>query len=272
MKSLGMILRRLAAEPPFRLFVKQFLALLPCSVETRAKWDLSVRPHYLLGLLFAARQAQEQKITEISAIEFGVAGGSGLVALQNEADAVADTTGISIQVYGFDAGSGGLPTFCGDYRDHPDFWKPGDYPMDIGKLRAKLNPRTTLILGDIHQTVEKFREEFDPRPIGFISFDVDLYSSSVAALRVLEVCSILRRVAIYFDDIDLVFCHQWAGELLAIGEFNEKHSNLKIDRWRGLRTGRPFPELHILDKMFICHDLKSISKYELSREALRLPL
>ena len=179
---------------------------------------------------------------------------------------------VSIQVYGFDAGAGGLPTFCGDYRDHPDFWKPGDYPMDIGKLRAKLDPRTTLILGDICQTVEKFREEFDPRPIGFISLDVDLYSSSVSALRVLEVCSILHRVAIYFDDIDLVFCHQWAGELLAIREFNEKHSNLKIDRWRGLRTGRPFPELHILDKMFICHDLKSISKSELSREALRLPL
>jgi hypothetical protein len=272
MKSLSTILRRLAAEPPLRLFVKQTLSLFPCSIETRARWDLSARPHYLLGLLFAARQAQEQQIAKISAIEFGVAGGAGLATLQNEAEAVTGATGVSIQVYGFDAGPGGLPSFCGDYRDHPDFWKPGDYPMDVAQLRAKLNPRTSLILGDIGKTVEKFREDYDPSPIGFISVDVDLYSSSVAALRVLDLCSILRRVAIYFDDVDLVVCHQWAGELLAIAEFNANHPNLKIDRWRGLRNERPFPELHSLDKMFICHDLESISKCEVSREGLRLPL
>jgi hypothetical protein len=222
-------------------------------------------------LLFAARQAQEQQIMEISAIEFGVAGGAGLVTLQNEAEAVTDATGVSIHVYGFDAGPGGLPTFCGDYRDHPDIWKPGDYPMDVDQLRAKLSARTSLILGDISHTVEKFRNEYDPRPIGFISVDVDLYSSTVAALRVLDFCSVLRRVAIYFDDIDF-FCHRWAGELLAIAEFNESHPNLKIDRWRGLRTGRPFPEHQALDKMFICHDLQSISRCELSRQASRLPL
>ena len=99
--------------------------------------------------------------------------------------------------------------------------------------------------------------------------DVDLYSSTVAALRVLDLCPILRRVAIYLDDIELERCHRWAGELLAIDEFNEMHSDLKIDKWRGLRHQRPFPELPWIDQMFICHDLESISKTTLMRQSLQ---
>ncbi len=270
MKSPISMLRRLAAEPPFRLFVKHALALLPCSVETRARWDLSARPHYLVGTLFAAQRARVQGIREISVIEFGVAAGNGLLALQAEAEAVERATGVAIRVYGFDAGPGGLPTFCGDYRDHPDMWMPGDYPMDVDALRPKLAPRTTLILGDIRENIERFREEYDPSPIGFLSIDVNLYSSTAAALRALDLCPILRYVAIYCDDIDLLQCHRWAGELLAIEEFNQKHANLKIDRWAGLRNDRPFPERPWIDRMFICHDLVSISECVLNRQALHL--
>jgi hypothetical protein len=266
------MLHRVAAEQPFRLFVKHTLALLPCSVETRAKWDISARPHYLVGTLFAAERARAQGIFETSVIEFGVAGGNGLLTLQAEAEAVERATGVAIRVYGFDAGPGGLPNFCGDYRDHPDGWKPGDYPMDVDALRPKLAPRTTLILGDIRDTIERFHEDYSPGPIGFMSIDLDLYSSTVAALRVLDLCPILRHVAISCDDIDMMLCHRWAGELLAIDEFNQKHANLKIDRWRGLRNGRPFPEMGWIDTMFICHDLDSISRCALSREALSLPL
>ena len=263
------MLQRLAVEQPFRLFVKHILALLPCSIDTRAQWDLSARPHYLVGVLFAAREARSAGIPEISVIEFGVAGGSGLLALQSEAEAVERATGVSIRVYGFDAGPGGLPSFCGDYRDHPDLWKAGDYPMDVASLCAKLAPRTTLILGDIRETAETFRENYDPSPIAFMSIDVDLYSSTVAALSVLNHCPRLALV-LYFDDIDLSLCHRWAGELLAIDEFNEKHAGLKIDRWRGLRNGRPFPELPWITRMFLCHDLDSITKCTLSRQPLYL--
>jgi hypothetical protein len=269
-KSPISMLRRLSAEPPFRLFVKHTLALLPCSVETRARWDLSARPHYLVSTFFAARQARAEGIREISVIEFGVAGGSGLLTLQAEAEAIERATGVSIRVYGFDAGPGGLPGFCGDYRDHPDIWKPGDYPMDLDALEPKLGPRTTLILGDIREKIEHFSEEFDPSPIGFIAVDVDLYSSTAAALRVLDLCPILQHVAIYCDDIDLERCHRWAGELLAIDEFNQNHAQLKIDRWRGLRNNRPFPELPWIDRMFMCHDLRSISRCALNREVLHL--
>jgi hypothetical protein len=271
-KSPISMLHRLAAEQPFRLFAKHTLALLPCSVETRARWDLSARPHYLVGTIFGAELARAQRIPEISVIEFGVAGGNGLLTLQAEAEAVERATGVAIRVYGFDAGPGGLPSFCGDYRDHPDMWKPGDYPMDVDSLRAKLAPRTTLILGDIRDTIERFNEDYKPGPIGFMSIDLDLYSSTAAALRTLDLCPILQHVAIYCDDIDLPLCHRWAGELLAIDEFNQKHANLKIDRWRGLRIGRPFPDTPWIDRMFICHDLDSISNFALSRGALGLPL
>jgi len=262
-------LQRLAAEPPFRLFAKHVLAMLPCSITTRAKWDLSRRPEYLVGTLFAARQARVQKIPEISVIEFGVANGNGLLTLQSEAEAVERATGVSIRVYGFDAGPDGMPSLCGDYRDHPDLWKPGDYAMDVTALRAKLAPRTTLILGDIRETIDRFRDDHDPSPIGFMSIDLDLYSSTVAALRILDLCPILRHMSIYCDDIDLALCHRWAGELLALAEFNEQHTHLKIDRWRGLRTGRPFPELSWIDRMFMCHDLEAISNCELNRQCLK---
>jgi hypothetical protein len=263
---------RLMAEPPFRLFTKHTLALFPCSVRTRVRWDLSERPPYLTGTFFAARQARDQGISEISVIEFGVAGGHGLLVLQAEAEAVERATGVKIRVYGFDAGPDGMPSLCGDYRDLPDLFKPGDFPMDVDSLRARLAPRTTLVVGDIRENIERFRDEFDPSPIGFIAMDVDLYSSTVAALRVLDLCLILRHVAIYLDDIELEGSHRWAGELLAIDEFNETHTDLKIDKWRGLRYQRPFAELPWFDQMFICHDLESISKSTLTRERIKWDL
>jgi hypothetical protein len=83
----------------------------------------------------------------------------------------------------------------------------------------------------------------------------------------------LRRTPLYFDDIDLVFNHRFAGELLAIDEFNQNNSDVKIDRWRGIRKHRPFPEATWLDKMYIAHDLKAIDAVTLMRdprpEALR---
>jgi hypothetical protein len=272
MLSPNAFLRQLAAEPPFRMFSKRILSWLPCSVETRARWDLSPRPHYLVGLLFAAGRAGAEGVPAICAIEFGVAGGSGLMALQDEAESVERATGVAISVYGFDAGPEGMPGFCGDYRDHPDLWRPGDYPMDAEALREELKPRTTVVLGDIRETIQSFRQDFDPKPIGFMAIDVDLYSSSAAALTVLDLCPILRQVAIYCDDIDFELCHQWAGERLAIDEFNEKHPHKKIDRWHGLRYGRPFPERAWINRMFICHDLEAISQCTLDRRPRHLPL
>lgn len=260
------MLRRLAMEPPFRLLARQVLRFVSRNVRTRALWELSRRPAYLLGVLQAADQAKQQGIKEISAIEFGVAGGTGLVALQDEAEAVERETGVKIKVFGFDAGPSGLPTGTGDYRDHPDAWQPGDYPMDVAALKARLTERTTLILGDVAETVRSFSGP----PIGFVSFDLDLYSSTRDALKIFSHATILQHVALYFDDIEFFFNHEGAGEFLAIKEFNQHSLSIKIDRWYGVKQGRPFPERGFLDKMFVAHDLREQSV--MRRDVSILPL
>jgi hypothetical protein len=103
------------------------------------------------------------------------------MALQDEAESVERATGVAISVYGFDAGPEGMPGFCGDYRDHPDQRRPGECPMDAVALREELKPRTTVVLGDVRETIQSFRQDFDPKPIGFVAIDADLYSSSSAA-------------------------------------------------------------------------------------------
>lgn len=263
---------RLAMEPPFRIFVRAILKSFNPSVYTRALWELSSRPAYLLGLLTAAEQAKRQGVPEIAAIEFGVAGGDGLVALQSEAQAVEMETGINIKVYGFDMGANGLPDFIGDYRDHPDVWQPGDYPMDEALLRSRLSDRTTLIIGNVHDTVPNFFKEYNPPPIGFVSIDVDLYSSARDALEIFTFAQekMLWHAPVYFDDIEFVFNHRFAGELLAIDEFNEKNPKIKIDHWYGVAIGRPFPERSFLSKLYVAHSLTT-SRIQ-KRAASTLPL
>lgn len=268
------MLTRLAMEPPFRVLVRAILGRLRVPIETRATWELSSRPAYLVGVLAAARQARRQGVEAISVIEFGVAGGSGLVALQEDAEAVERETGVAIRVFGFDMGRAGLPDARGDYRDHPDAWQPGDFPMDEEALRARLAPRTTLVLGNVASTVPTFFAEHDPPPIGFVSVDVDLYSSSRDALGIflLPDTRMLWHVPLYFDDIEFVFNHRWAGELLAIDEFNEKSPRVKIDRWYGVKSGRPFPERDFLDKLYVAHDLEATANRIPGRDAVSLPL
>jgi hypothetical protein len=265
---------RLAKEPPFRVLTRALLKRLPVSVRTRALWELSPRPAYLAGLLAAADQARRQGVDQMSAVEFGVASGDGLVALQTEAEAIELETGIRVRVFGFDTGSQGLPSLIGDYRDHPDWWRPGDFPMDEVALRARLTGRTTLVLGNVKDTVPTFFERYRPPPIGFVSVDLDLYSSTKDALQIFSRSdrSMLWHVPVYFDDIEFLVNHKFAGELLAIDEFNRDTDSVKIDRWYGLREGRPFPERGFLDKFYVAHDLEAVSRVNVNREIRHLPL
>ncbi len=265
---------RVVKEPPLRLLAKAFCTIFPVSVPTRSLWDVSPRPHYLLGVLRAAEDARQFRVPEISVIEFGVAGGNGLLALQKEAGAVERATGVKIKVYGFDNGSAGLPNFIGDHRDHPDVWIPGDYSMNEAELRSRLEPRTTLILGNVRDTVPEFVA--DPRnpPVGFISIDLDLYSSTLDALRILSLPNkrMLNRVPLYFDDINMFISHGKAGELLAIADFNAGSPDVFIDKWMGIKMNRPFHETEYLNMMFVAHDLKAISGTRLDRLPVSHPL
>jgi hypothetical protein len=228
---------------------------------TRSRWDVSPRPQYLFGLLAGAQQALEQGVHRMTAMEFGVARGDGLVAMQYEAAAVAEKTGVKIDVVGFDTGGGLTPTLP-DHRDHVDIWAAGDYPMDVPLLKSRLLPSTSLVLGDIAETAPKWFDAEASSPIGFISVDVDLYSSTKSALSILVsgAARMLYHVPMYVDDIDMIQTHSRGGELLAIKEFNDENEDVFIDWWRGTKSFRPFPEAPYLERMFVAHDLASISK------------
>jgi hypothetical protein len=45
------ILKQIGKEPPFRLFVKLLVTMFVNSVRTKANWDVSPRPPYLVGVL-----------------------------------------------------------------------------------------------------------------------------------------------------------------------------------------------------------------------------
>lgn len=272
MGRVGRVLSRLAMEPPFRIFARALLQRLPVSVRTRALWDLSDRPAYLLGLLTAADQAHENGIDKICAIEFGVAGGSGLLALQKEAEAIEREIGVRIDVFGFDNGRG-LPELCGDYRDHPDQWRQGDYPLNESALRPHLRSRTKLIIGNIKDTLRNFVENIQDAPVGFVAFDLDLYTSTRDALELFAFPNknMLTQVPVYFDDIGFLCNHRFAGELLAIEEFN-RYETVKIDRWYGVKIGRPFPDRFFLERLYVIHDLYAITKKVPDRGTRDLPL
>jgi hypothetical protein len=146
--------------------------------------------------------------------------------------------------------------------------------MDEPLLRSKIGPRTTLVIGDVAETVRNFFD--DPRvpPVGFIAFDLDLYSSTGGALRILNIPGkkTLDHVPLYFDDTEHSVSHVYAGELLAIDEFNQSNTQVKIDRWRGLKNDRPFPKASFLQKMCMAHDLGAITSRVVERDALHRTL
>ncbi len=263
---------RLVKEPPCRLLAKHFFKSIRAAASTRAYWDASDRPAYLLGLDFAAYQARCEEKRAISVLEFGVAGGQSLVVMEREAAAVSRESGVAISVFGFDNASG-LPSLIGDHRDHPDIWQPGDYPMDEAALRARLDPATRLELGNVAETLPRFLDDESLPPIGFIAFDLDLYSSTSSALAILNSprTRALRRLPLVFDDDVHFWSNPLAGELLAISEFNSYSDRIKIFPWRGL-ADRPFPEAAYLEKMYMAHDLPAISQMTRDGPVARLDL
>jgi hypothetical protein len=198
-----------------------------------------VRPNYSWSLLHAARIARTLGYPRISALEFGVAGGNGLVALDVAAGEVEALLGVKVDVYGLDAG-GGIPA-PRDHRDAPYLIAPGDFPMDESRLRARLE-RAELILGLVEETLPAFLDR-SPAPIGFVSVDLDYYSSTVAALQLFDgpATAFLPRVMCYFDDVMGYPWGDFNGERLAIAEFNAQRRDRKISPVYGLRYFLPAP-------------------------------
>ena len=123
--------------------------------------------------------------------------------------------------------------------------------MDVPKLRARLKT-ARLLLGDVAETLPGFTEREKPPPIGFIVFDLDYYSSTVTALKILEADHryLLPRVACYLDD--MIGDIDWAYNDLT-GEFNEQHDDIKIAPVSGLRfSGSHIPQAWH-EQTFVAH-------------------
>jgi hypothetical protein len=178
----------------------------------------------------AAQIATRLGYKEISILEFGVAGGNGLIALEDIKGIIEDYLPIKIRIFGFDLGSG-LPKPV-DYRDLPYHWQGGFYEMDVERLRSRLKT-AELVLGPVAETVPAFLSRPPVNaPIGMISFDLDYYSSTVDAFKIfgIERSAILPRVMCYMDDVvGTTECYSdFTGERLAISEFNQKSTSQKI--------------------------------------------
>ena len=207
-------------------------------------------------LYYAAFQAKRLGYPAMTAVELGVAGGKGLLCMCEHANAIQKELGIEIIVIGFDTGSG-LPK-TSDPRDLTYYWNPGAFPMDHRALQAQLAGRAELIFGDVADTCPQWEPQPNA-PLGMIAFDLDMYSSTMAAFSLLEKENVLPRMWCYFDDVIDVpqsCLTDFLGEAAAIKEFN-RMPRREILR-DNLSHARVFPECPVEwwhSKIYIYHRL-----------------
>jgi len=243
------------------------------SFRAKVDWDLVLRPQHAYSILKCGDLAKRLGISSVTLVEFGVAAGAGLFNMRMIADRVTEVTGVEFEVVGFDTGQG-MPPPTG-YKDHPDLYQAGDFPMDVDALRRKLPPRTEIVVGEIRATIPEFLRRLSARaPIGFVSIDVDYYSSTVDSLRLFgaEPTLYLPRVLVYLDDLEDESHNSYCGELAAIHEFNSQNTMRKVDRNAFLRSYRLFRNARWIDHMFTLHVLDHPTRSCLSQGRERVIL
>jgi len=262
------ILRERLTEP-LHLNGLSLLVWAVGSYRAKIAFDLVVRQWNAYGILKAADQAKALGISRVSLVEFGVAAGAGLMNMAEIARRVTRVTGVQFQLYGFDTGAGLPPP--SDYRDHPDLYQQGECGMDVEALRNALPPNAQLVLGDLAHTVRPFIDALSPRePIGYVSVDVDYYSSTVSALRMLTASpeKYLPVTVMFFDDVNNERHTSACGELLAIDEFNRAHRLRQIEQHQFLENSRVFRRADWIKHIYYLHVLDHPHRSTRSREAL----
>jgi hypothetical protein len=244
-KSIRLTLARKIVQQLSLFSYRDRLAL--CAVE---------RPHYGHCIFEAARLAARLNYPKISVIEFGCGGGNGLVNAEMHISEISKIFPVEVQLYGFDTGEG-LPD-AKDYRDFPFYFKSGLYDMDLKNLKSKLT-KAKLVIGDVKDTCKTFFHDYDPAPIGCIFYDLDFYSSTSEALSLFDADAVhfLPRIFMYFDDIiggNTWVISEFAGELLAIEEFNRRHSFKKIAANRYMPVA--YPDQWWAHEMYVYHDFQ----------------
>lgn len=258
---------------PLHLNLVAFLVLIFGSYRLKIDFDLVIRQQHAYALLDIADQAKNLGHSKVSVFEFGVAAGAGLINLQEIAREVSKSTGIAFDIYGFDTGTG-MPA-PKSYKDHPELYQAGDFPMDFKKLTTLLHDNTKLVIGPIADSIKEFLDrDFSEAPIAFISIDVDYYSSTVDALNLLnhESKHMLPRVLIYLDDVEELNHNSWCGEQAAANEFTQNHPHRPIERHVFLRGFRIFKNARWIDHIYQCHVLDHIVRNQLDTSRERVVL
>ena len=169
------------------------------------------------------------------------------------ADNVHESTGVEFEILGFDR-EAGMPEPI-DYRDHSEKYFTGDFPLvDREELNKKMPSNCKLILGKISDSLVDI-EKSCTSPIGFVSVDVDYYSSTIDCLKIFNLPSnnYLPYVFTYFDDIYDIDDNKYCGELLAINEFNTLNENRKIAKATLLNQTRLFRRSPWTHQMYLTH-------------------
>ena len=278
-ESMSYLLKRLSEKNSWNKIFKQRLSeplhlnmiaifvLLFGSFRKKVAYDLVVRPQYAYGVLSAAEQAKERGLKKISVIEFGVANGGGLMNMIAVAEQVKKSTDIDILIYGFDTGEGMPPPV--DYRDHPEYYNTGDFPMNKALLEEKVNGKATLIYGPIKETLADFKNKLSAdAPIGFVSVDVDYYSSTKEVLELFtaEAHCFLPLTYVYFDDIFMPHHNEKCGELLAIKEFNASNTLRDLSYHPFFINQRIFKNANWVKQLYYFHVLDHDYRATLKRD------
>jgi hypothetical protein len=254
----SMLMRILSQRTPLRVVAarKAIQAFSLFSYEDRLKSCAVDRPHYGHCLYEAARLATRLDYPRVSAIEFGCGGGNGLLNAETHILELEKIFPVKFELYGFDTGEGLPPPK--DYRDFPHYFRSGNFKMDAEQVRSRLN-RAKLIIGNVKDTCGKFFAERKAAPVGCIFHDLDFYSSTKDAFALFEAghSHFLPRVFMYFDDINgdnTWLVNEFAGELLAIDEFNRDHRSQKIAVNRAMR--RMYSEHGWGNQIYVYHDFQ----------------
>lgn len=262
---LSKVLEKLALNPqPARILLLRAVTrrLRLGSFQFRQALGALRYPGYAYCMYQSALLARALGHDAISAIEFGVAGGNGLLAMEEHAQEIANITSVKVRLFGFDTGEG-LPA-PEDYRDLPYHWRQGSYRVERDKLLSCLSNTTTIHWGAVRDSLRQFFKQAPP-PIGAIFFDLDFYSSTRDAFAIFQASKeqYLPRLFCYFDDIldgdfemdnplNLELFNDWTGEQGAINDFNREHAHQKIAR-RQQNVGR-YVNAPWLQKVFVYHD------------------
>jgi hypothetical protein len=148
--------------------------------------------------------------------------------------------------------------------------------MDRAALEKRLAGRAELILGDVSETIPLWQAPADA-PLGAVMFDLDLYTSTRDALRLLTKSNVLPRVWCYFDDIfgyPEMALTDYIGEGAAVREFNDDPArSILRDNLSPARIFADMPPEGWHQKMYIYHRLDH-PQYEtcLSQEKHQLKL